>query len=182
MKLVLRSALVAVVLASSLSAGANPKDKKFKARFDALSKKSVAHFKIKMAPSDDPNVIAVNTTSGPTLVAGDRMGIWTPPMLSPEDMSAVVSKHMVNIRTCYKKQLAADPEWADDMILDLAVKNTGRVSEVSISPGRVQRDLIGACLMSEVPKWKFPEFTGELDEGIQQDTVTASFPFSFSAN
>jgi hypothetical protein len=36
--------------------------------------------------------------------------------------------------------------------------------------------------MSTIPKWKFPEFTGETDEGVTQEVVNASFPFSFSSN
>ena len=133
------------------------------------------------SPKDDPKALPDGQApTGPVLVSGGRMGIYTPPILTPGDIQAVVGEHMVDVRTCYKKQLAVDPEWSDDMILDLAVKKTGRVFEVNVAPGRVRRAVIGRCLMSAVPSWKFPEFTGETDEGITQEVVNASFPFSFS--
>jgi hypothetical protein len=162
--------------------GAPDKASTFSSRFASL-KSNKQHFVVKMKPGDDPSALPMaEAASGTTLVASGRMGIYTPPILSPSDMSAVVNKHMIDIRKCYKKQLAAAPDWADEMILDLAVKKTGRVTEVSVSPGRVKRDVMGQCLMSSVPKWRFPEFTGEVEEGIVQEVVNASFPFSFSVN
>lgn len=119
--------------------------------------------------------------SGITLASKTRGGIYVPPVISPEDMMHVIHKHMPDIKRCYRKQLAQDPEWADHLILDLAIRRTGRVSEVSVAPGRVRRDVIGTCLIRTVPRWRFPEFTGETDDGITQEVVTASFPFSFAA-
>jgi hypothetical protein len=137
---------------------------------------------VKMSPGDDPMKVPPTAQTGMTLVANSRSGIYTPPLLEPGDIMAVVNEHMADVRKCYKKQLEDDPEWADELILDLAVKKTGRVAEVSIAPSRVKRDVIGQCLMSTIPKWKFPEFTGETDEGVTQEVVNASFPFSFSSN
>lgn len=155
-------------------------DDAFQKRFAALkSKKSLVV--VKMKPTEDPANVPATAAGGVTLVSGSRMGIYTPPLLSPEDMLAVVNQHMVDVRKCYKKQLEADPEWADNLILDLAVKKNGRVAEVAIAPSRVRRDPIGQCLMSSIPKWTFPEFTGETEDGITQEVVNASFPFSFSS-
>jgi hypothetical protein len=172
---------LAIALAAlvALPAVAEDGDAKFKKRFASLKAKSV--FVVKMKVTDDPTVLPASNVEGMTLVANSRSGIYTPPILDPTDIMAVVNDHMVDVRTCYKKQLEDDPEWSDELILDLAVKKTGRVAEVSISPSRVRRDLIGQCLMSTIPKWKFPEFTGETDEGVTQEVVNASFPFSFSS-
>jgi hypothetical protein len=84
------------------------------------------------------------------------------------------------VRKCYKQQLNDDPEWSDELILDLAIKKSGHVSEVGIEPRRVRTDVIGVCLLSAVPKWKFPEFTGETDDGMTSDVVSASFPFTLT--
>lgn len=171
------------LLAAPLAAHAADDDKAFAQRMAELKKKKETKvFEIAMSPKEDPNVVPVTAdgASGLVLVANNRMGIYTPPLISVGDIQAVVSDHMKDFRVCYKKQLDEDPEWADDMILDLAVKKNGRVAEVDVSPGRVRRSTIGQCLMSAVPRWKFPEFTGETDEGITQEVVNASFPFSFS--
>lgn len=157
-----------------------PKDPAVERRIAALKAKGVTLVAVRMKPSDDPDVLPDSVGAGPVLVAGTRAGVYTPPILSSEDMLAVVSAEMKDVRRCYKAQLAADPEWSDELILDLSVKKTGRVSEVSIAPRRVERAEIGRCLLSAIPKWKFPAFTGELEDGVTQEVVTASFPFSFS--
>ncbi len=158
-------------------------DKDFKRRFTALrDAKKMNLIRIKMKPSEDPGKVPQIQGGGPTLVSGNRMGIYTPPVLSSEDILSVVNRKMVDIRRCYKKQLKTDPEWADDLILDLAIKKNGRVNEVSVAPGRVRKDVIGRCLMRTVPRWRFPRFTGELDEGVSQEVINTSLPFSFSSN
>ncbi|MFO0727687.1 MAG: AgmX/PglI C-terminal domain-containing protein [Myxococcota bacterium] len=151
----------------------------FKKRFSVLAKEKTK-IAIKMRPSDDPDILPDAAQGGMVLVANNRMGIYTPSILSSDDILSVVNSEMKTIRRCFKAQLAADPDWNDEVILDLSVKKTGRVSEVSISPHRVERNELGKCLLSEVPKWKFPAFTGELDGGVTQEVVNASFPFSFS--
>jgi hypothetical protein len=178
--------LSCAVIAALFAAPAFAEEKKteddaFAKRLAALKAKQ-SQFVVKMNPGDDPMKVPVTAPTGMTLVANSRSGIYTPPLLEAGDIMAVVNDHMADVRKCYKKQLEDDPEWSDELILDLAVKKTGRVAEVSIAPSRVKRDVIGQCLMSTIPKWKFPEFTGETDEGVTQEVVNASFPFSFTSN
>lgn len=184
MRLYFFTALVVVGLSAPAFAkpSAGDDDAAFQKRLAALSKKAGATIAVKMKPSDDPTVLPATAGDGPVLVAGGRMDIFTPPLITPEDIQTVIQQNMVDVRTCYKAQLAEDPEWADRLILDLAIKKNGRISEVSVAPGRVKRAAIGKCLMGSVPKWKFPEFTGETDDGITQEVVNASFPFSFSVD
>jgi hypothetical protein len=162
-------------------------DKAFLARLEALKKEKGRLVIVKMAITEDPTVLPATTDpmqagmqNGTVLVASNRQGIYTPDTLNSDDIRTVIDKNIVDVRKCYKKQLQADPEWSDALILDLAIKKTGRVSEVSIEPKRVRTDVIGTCLMSAVPKWKFPQFTGESDEGVVQEVVNASFPFELS--
>ena len=156
----------------------------FAQRLAALTKGATSLIAVKMKPSDDPAKLPENGAgnTGLVMVAGGRMDLYTPPLITPEDIQTVVQQHMVDVRTCYKQQLAEDPEWSDRLILDLAVKKTGRVSEVAVAPRRVRRSAIGQCLMRVVPSWTFPQFTGETEDGITQEVVNASFPFSFSVN
>jgi hypothetical protein len=162
------------------AAQADKPDPAFEKRFAAL-KQERSVIKVEMKVSDDPERLPDSAKAGPVSVSGGRMGIYTPPVLSPEDMVVVVNQNMVEVRKCYKAQLAADPSWEDNLILDIAVKKTGRVSQVEIAPRRVSRQPIGECLMKAIPNWKFPEFTGELDGGISQEVVNGSIPVTFSA-
>lgn len=159
-------------------------DIEFQQRFATLKKDSANLVVVKMLPTDDPEKLPKLAGGpdmlGPVMVASGRSGIMEPETLSPSDILRVINKNMVDIRKCYKKQLAADPEWSDDLILDLSIKKTGRVNEVGVSPRRVRRDVIGECLVNTIPKWKFPEFTGESEDGVTQEVVNASFPFSLT--
>lgn len=189
-----RTLLIPLMLLATTAAQAGPPAKAGKPKPAKLDKKEEAEFKkrfatlakaqtkiaIKMKATDDPDILPDMGQAGMVLVANNRMGIYTPSILSGDDILSVVNGEMKTIRRCFKAQLAADPDWNDEVILDISVKKTGRVSEVSISPHRVERNELGKCLLSEVPKWKFPAFTGELEGGITQEVVNASFPFSFS--
>ncbi len=175
-------ALTFAVAADAKPKKKDPEEAAFKKRIAALKKQSTL-VAIKMRPDEDPtNLPLQNLGSGAVLVAKKRTGLYTPPLITPDDILDTVNQHMVDVRTCYKKQLEEDPEWSDELILDVSVKKSGRVSEVSVSPRRVKRATVGQCLMSAVPRWKFPEFTGETDDGINQEVVNASFPFAFSTN
>jgi hypothetical protein len=159
-------------------------DKAFAARLETLKKDKGKMVIVKMAINEDPTVLPASSdpmqAQGAVLVASNRQGIYTPETLSPDDIHDVINKNIVDVRKCYKKQLQADPEWEDALILDLSIKKSGRVSEVAIEPKRVRTDVIGKCLMSAVPKWKFPSFTGESEDGVVQEVVNASFPFELS--
>ena len=151
----------------------------FRRRLASLKQK-FAPFTVRMAPDDDPTAPPSGAPpTGPVQVAGRRLGIFTPPVLSPEDVQLIVQGHMADVRRCYKRQLRRDPEWRDELILDIAIKRNGRVSEVGVAPRRVRRAVIGRCLMRTVPRWRFPRFTGEVGDGITQEVLNASFPFEF---
>ncbi len=154
---------------------AEASDAKFKARFAKLAS-SHAPTPVRMKPGEDPatNAGVQNVTTTRTMPGME------PAVLTADDMQAVLTANMFSVRRCYAKQLAADAGWADDVIIDVAVRNTGRVADVSVSPGRVKRDVLGSCLMSEVSKWRFPKFSGELEGGIVEEVVNTSFPLSFS--
>lgn len=189
----LRTALVVVACAfASLTAmhtaeASKPKkkpvkltkeEKAFRERLDKLKKERPGSiFNIRLAVDDASKIPGSASADNLTLVAGKRQ-LHTPDTLSPDDIGEVINEHLGDVKKCYKKQLEEDPEWNDELILDLAIKKTGRVSEVSVAPRRVKRDPIGVCLMGVVPKWKFPQFTGESEDGVSQEVVTASFPFT----
>lgn len=152
----------------------------FDRRLAALKKK-IEPIQVRMAPGDDPAAVPDGALpTGPVLVAGQRLGIFTPPMLSPDDVQLVIQQNIADVRRCYKQQLRRDPSWSDRLILDLAIKRTGRVSEVDVAPRRVQRAVIGRCLMRAVPRWRFPRFTGETEDGVTHEVLNASFPFDFA--
>lgn len=159
---------------------AEDEHKAFERRLAALKRKFET-FDVRMRPTDDPRTVPSGAgPTGPVLVSGQRLGLYTPPVLSPEDVQLVIQQNMADVRACYKKQLRRDPEWSDQLILDLAIKRSGRVSEVGVAPGRVRRAVIGQCLVRLVPRWRFPPFTGEMGDGVTQEVLNASFPFNFS--
>lgn len=177
-------------LAAPPAKSTDKEKKDFTTRFAALAKAN-APILVKMRPQDpiEPPVALAqgsgsasgsSSGSGSILVAQERSGFFTPPLLAPNDIQSVIQQNMVDIRRCYKKQLHERPDWGEEIILDIAIRKTGRVSEVSLAPRRVRKATLGQCLMRAVPKWRFPEFTGETDDGTVQEVMNTSLPFSFS--
>lgn len=179
---------IALVFAAASTGLAEP-ERKERLPKDAQAAESAFARRLK-ALMDKPGLLVTVHLEGPpaaprarfgtTLISGQRRGIYTPPVLEPQNMMRVIRTHMPDLERCYAKQLNQDPKWEEHLILDLAIRRTGRVSEVSVAPGRIRRDVIGTCLIRTVPRWRFPEFTGETADGITQEVVTASFPFSFA--
>lgn len=155
---------------------ARASDTDFKARFAKLAE-SQPTTRVSMKPGEDP---AAGAPAVENVTTSRTMPGMEPATLTGKDMQAVLTSNMFSVRSCYAKQLTADPTFADALIIDVAIRNTGRVGDVSVSPGRVKRSVLGSCLMSEVSKWRFPKFSGELEDGIVEQVVNASFPLQFA--
>ena len=152
----------------------------FQKRWKSLvTKKNSGHMNIVMTANDDPNVLPGKKAGGYTVVSTTRSGFLPPIYACSRGCIRGGQLQTHRHSKVHKKQLKENAEWSDRLILDIAINKSGRVGEVDVSPGRVKRDIMGRCLIRSVAKWRFPEFTGTLDGGIQQDVMNASIPFSF---
>ncbi len=165
--------LFACSLATPALATAPKKDAQFEARFQNLSKR----FQGALVVGKKSRKAA---KAGPTNISSGRTGIYVPEVLSSQDLRAVLVAQFPKLKKCY---LASEKEDAHPKpvktILELSVRRNGRVSEVDVLPRRIKRSSLGRCILRLAPTWRFPQFTGEGDDGITQEAINASFPLSF---
>ncbi len=97
----------------------------------------------------------------------------TPPRTMAEhadEISQVVRRKAVQIRTCYERSLKTDPTLGGRLVADLEIEN-GRVTHVSITEGLGDSELSG-CVEKKISRWTFPS-------EVSQPIV---LPFALSAS
>ena len=155
----------------------------FKQRFEKLKADGQLFVVSMQEQTETPSPMGIpEPASGNSMMqVSSRRMITKPDILAPEDIQYVIQANMRDVRYCYKRQLKRKPKWKGNIILDLSIRKSGRVTRAGISPRWRRRETISRCLVRLVRRWKFPAFTGKTDEGIRQDSISASFPFSFRA-
>jgi hypothetical protein len=160
-------------LHGSASAGtskATSIDNKFTARFSALESR------YRVLKLGDPQTTLA--PSGITEATSRRTDLAAPDVLSHENVEAVFLRNVRDIANCLKKQRRTEPDFAPDLVLDIAIRRNGQVSQVAIAPKRVEKSVFGACVLRKLPYWKFPRFSGEMEGGTVVEVVNASLPVS----
>ncbi len=83
-----------------------------------------------------------------------------PRQLDDSDVLGVLRKNAGAVRTCLKKQAAADPALDGTMTVKMVITRSGRTRRVSVSPDKFKSAVIGKCVSSSVKGWRFPKFSG----------------------
>lgn len=83
-----------------------------------------------------------------------------PKQLDDSDVLGVLRKNAGAVRTCLKKQAAADPALDGTMTVKMVITRSGRTRRVSVSPDKFKSAVIGKCVSSSVKGWRFPKFSG----------------------
>lgn len=179
-------AALALLLGPTAALGSPSSD--FDARFQAVATRPSLVFRIE-APRVHTSTAAIAGGARPRRDGG-RGSVYIdasfrgltldPPALpSEDDLAASVRERLDEVRACHARQLDAEPGWHGRLLLDLAVRRSGRVGEVSVSPLAVAESPLGSCLLRRVPRWQFPIFTGETAPDLTLEAITASFAFVF---
>jgi hypothetical protein len=146
-------------------------DDGFARRFDALAR---AHRVFEVAPAAP--------ASGMVDAAAPLTVLHTPPMLERADLEATVEAELPVLRACQSRAANTGRPFSGPAILDVVIRRSGRVAEVSVRPPRLAETRLGRCLLRRVARWRFPAFTGETEPGLTREAITASFPLRFGAD
>ena len=94
--------------------------------------------------------------------------------LKPQDASRVVKQNAQGMQVCYERALkrnsALQYQAGLALVVELTVKPTGAVKEVSIKPS-FDSDMT-SCFQTAAMRWKFPTFGGEPVVVAQKVTLT----------
>ena len=84
-------------------------------------------------------------------------------------ISQVVQRRLGAIKSCYERELKANPTLAGKVVVQFTIEESGRVGEVKIVTDTTGEPNVGRCIAGQITHFKFPAPTG--------GSVTASYPF-----
>jgi len=85
----------------------------------------------------------------------------------------IVRAHINEVRHCYNKGLALDPNLAGRVVIQFAIAALGTVSVSVVSQSDLSDEKVGQCIASAVKRWTFPRSEGG-------STVLVNYPFLLS--
>lgn len=80
--------------------------------------------------------------------------------LSREEIDRVVRRHMNQIRYCYEKELAKDPNLQGKLVGSWTIAGTGLVASASISQNTMGSPPVGTCVERIIQRMRFPKPRG----------------------
>ncbi len=172
-----------VMLGGLLLAGGvradEPKD--FAAKFAELAENKAQVFKVSARPGEEIPEATLNLAFGPgATIAVSRGGGRVKDMLEEQDIVSVVNRNLRVVKYCYCKALKQDPDFEGQAIVGMKIKTDGKIKNVSIEPEDMAEHRFGRCLQPRVAKWRFPEFRGKKDDGLQVKSIGYEFPLAFN--
>jgi hypothetical protein len=93
--------------------------------------------------------------------------------LSREEINRVVKRHLNQIKYCYEKELAQNPNLEGKIVGTWTVAGTGLVSTASASQNTMGSPQVADCVVRIIQRMRFPQPRG----GGQ---VFVTYPFVFS--
>ena len=94
--------------------------------------------------------------------------------LDKDVIRRVVRKNTNQIRYCYERELAKNPNLSGKVNVKFVVSGTGKVSSATVASSTLSNAAVESCITQKIRRWRFPEPKGG---GI----VIINYPFSFAA-
>lgn len=173
--------LVGVLVLAAAGAVMAGADEDFKAKWARLTKNPDKIFKVTAKPGEEIPEATLNLSFGPgSLISVSRGRSTAKDMLSENDIVGVVNRNLRVVKFCYCRALKKDPAFEGEAIVEMKIKNSGKVGKVDIVPEDMANHRFGRCLAPRVAKWRFPRFTGQKEDGLRVKSIGYEFPLAFN--
>jgi len=86
-----------------------------------------------------------------------------------EVIASVIRRHINEVRYCYERQLAQEPELEGDLVVRFTIQPDGVIGAVEITTGMHQE--VDACVATRIRAWTFPAASG---------VTVVNYPFVFA--
>lgn len=77
--------------------------------------------------------------------------------MDKEAIRRVIRDHIREIRSCYERQLQANPDLYGKLVLQWDIEEGGRVGRTEVKSNALNNDAVAQCIMSRLKQWKFPD-------------------------
>ncbi len=94
--------------------------------------------------------------------------------LDRDVIAKVIKKNIGQIRYCYERQLAANPNIYGKVMVNFTIAASGKVATKNVKNTTLKNSMVEGCMLRRIARWKFPEPKGGT-------TVNVSYPFLFKS-
>lgn len=94
--------------------------------------------------------------------------------LDKDVIARVINSQLGEIRYCYERQLAANPELYGKVVVRFAIDGGGIVATQRVSLSTLKSAMVEGCILRRVASWQFPKPKGGT-------TVLVTYPFLFKS-
>lgn len=81
--------------------------------------------------------------------------------LSEEEIYAVVNSKLPALFNCFRREAMKNPDLRGEILVEFAIKNSGKVGMVKIHHIRFEKGSLYDCIKAELKKWEFRPYPGE---------------------
>ena len=92
--------------------------------------------------------------------------------ISAQAISKAIQRRGRTIRACYERALGRNHGLGGKVVLRFVVQESGRVSSAKVAQDTLGDSTVGACLVRNIKRWRFPQPQG--------GSATVEFPFIFT--
>ena len=93
-------------------------------------------------------------------------------VLDNNKISETVKRRMGAVKSCYERELKANPTLQGKVVMQFTIEESGRVATVDVKQDTMGDPAVGQCMKNAIEKWRFDRPEG--------GSVTVSFPFIFA--
>lgn len=90
--------------------------------------------------------------------------------LDPDEINAVIQRHIGQVRFCYEQGLQGLPALSGRVAVRFVIANTGFVNMASVANTSLKNSPVESCIVQRLKTWKFPEPRGGVN-------VRVTYPF-----
>jgi metallo-beta-lactamase class B len=112
-----------------------------------------------------PSPPSLSSPAGPPPVRGE---------LDPNMVARVIRSHMGEVKGCYERALAGQPDLAGRVTLHFTINLAGQVESADVESSTIDSQPVEVCILWAARQWHFSKPVG--------GPVDVSFPFVFSSN
>lgn len=94
--------------------------------------------------------------------------------LDKDVIARVINSQLGEIRYCYERQLAAEPDIYGKVVVRFSIDAGGTVNTQRVGLTTLRSAIVEGCILRRVASWKFPKPRGGT-------TVLVTYPFLFKS-
>ena len=94
----------------------------------------------------------------------------------PEEVTAVVNKHLSALEYCYQRELKSNPNLRGKIVVRFTISTTGVVKDARLISSTLKNEYVERCILSRIRRWD--DFS-QIDPNLGDSTFRQTFSFGY---